>query len=215
MWFGKNIIAKLGLALAVAVPAFSAAVAPLYFTTTNEKGEVVPVDASLQQDYWDELMTFKIWGTEKFTYRSGDLTDTLGAVGSAGNFVFENARQHLGGPIFVGGSILGEGDGHEDVDFLSGPGRIKGDLKLGLRAKIKGVYCVEGSANANAVDASHVAGYPAVLLQGEEAKSGDCAYSKVKDVPSIQIIINGNVTSSNVAGMLNDSISNIQTQRKD
>ena len=35
--------------------------------------------------------------------------------------------------------------------------------------------------------------------------------SKVKDVPSIQIIINGNVTSSNVAGVLNDSISNIQT----
>ncbi len=50
---------------------------------------------------------------------------------------------------------------------------------------------------------------------GEDLIFSSEEQSKVKDVPSIQIIINGNVTSSNVAGVLNDSISNIQTQRKD
>lgn len=50
---------------------------------------------------------------------------------------------------------------------------------------------------------------------GEDLVFSDEEQNKVKDVPSIQIIINGNVTSSNVAGVLNDSISNIQTQRKD
>ena len=36
--------------------------------------------------------------------------------------------------------------------------------------------------------------------------------SKAKDVPAINITINGNVSGSTIAGMLKDSISNIQTQ---
>lgn len=52
-------------------------------------------------------------------------------------------------------------------------------------------------------------------ILGDNLKFSSEEQSKVKDIPSIQIIINGNVTSSNVAGMLNDSISSIQTQRNE
>ncbi|OWV19272.1 hypothetical protein [Fibrobacter sp. UWB3] len=52
-------------------------------------------------------------------------------------------------------------------------------------------------------------------ILGDNLKFSSEEQSKVKDIPSIQIIINGNVSNSNLAGVLNDSISSIQTQRKE
>lgn len=49
-------------------------------------------------------------------------------------------------------------------------------------------------------------------IYGEQLIFSDEEQKKVNDIPSIQIIINGNVSNSNIAGELKDSISNIQTQ---
>lgn len=51
-------------------------------------------------------------------------------------------------------------------------------------------------------------------IYGEELEFSNDEQTKVKNVPSIQIIINGNVSNSNLAGILKDSISNIQMQDK-
>jgi len=49
-------------------------------------------------------------------------------------------------------------------------------------------------------------------IYGEQLVFSDEEQKKGNDIPSIQIIINGNVSNSNIAGKLKDSISNIQTQ---
>ncbi len=49
-------------------------------------------------------------------------------------------------------------------------------------------------------------------IWGENLEFSKDEQEKAKNIPSIQIIINGNVSSSNIAGEFNDSISNIQTQ---
>ena len=49
-------------------------------------------------------------------------------------------------------------------------------------------------------------------IYGEQLIFSNEEQKKVNDIPSIQIIINGNISNSNIAGELKDSISNIQTQ---
>lgn len=49
-------------------------------------------------------------------------------------------------------------------------------------------------------------------ILGEDLTFSSEEQNRVKNIPSIQIIINGNVSNSNIAGELKDSISNIQTQ---
>lgn len=49
-------------------------------------------------------------------------------------------------------------------------------------------------------------------IYGEQLVFSDEEQKKGNDIPSIQIIINGNVSNSNIAGKFKDSISNIQTQ---
>ncbi len=49
-------------------------------------------------------------------------------------------------------------------------------------------------------------------ILGENLTFSSDEQNRVKNIPSIQIIINGNVSNSNIAGELKDSISNIQTQ---
>lgn len=49
-------------------------------------------------------------------------------------------------------------------------------------------------------------------ILGENLEFSDVEISKAKDIPAINITINGNVSGSTIAGVLKDSISNIQTQ---
>ena len=49
-------------------------------------------------------------------------------------------------------------------------------------------------------------------ILGENLEFSVEEVSKAKDIPAINITINGNVSSSTIAGVLKDSISNIQTQ---
>ena len=50
-------------------------------------------------------------------------------------------------------------------------------------------------------------------ILGENLEFSKDEQEKAKKAPSIQIIINGNVSDSNVAGVLNDSVSSIQMQK--
>ena len=49
-------------------------------------------------------------------------------------------------------------------------------------------------------------------ILGENLEFSVEEISKAKDIPAINITINGNVSGSTIAGVLKDSISNIQTQ---
>ena len=49
-------------------------------------------------------------------------------------------------------------------------------------------------------------------ILGENLEFSDVEISKAKDIPAINITINGNVSGSTIAGVLKDSISNIQMQ---
>ena len=171
MWFGKDIMTKLGLVLAMAVPALAADVAPLTFSGVS--------DPVTMQKYWDELMSFKMWGTKSIDFHSAELTDVVGAIGTTGNMTLGNARQYLGGPIYVGGSVSGS---TSQDQFTSGPGRIKGKLSMSdNNSKLVGTYCIEGSVNENVEQARQAGG--ATLQVGASATSGDCAYDNIKDVP--------------------------------
>ena len=181
MWFGKNIIAKLGLVLAVAVPALAADVKDMFPLKFGNLGE----DDQVQ--YWNDLMSFKMWGTDRINFKKVTLPDKVGALGTGGDFTWDGAGFVLGGPIYVNGDVIIK-DGQKF--FTSGPARINGDLKLDgdkEQNTMVGTYCVKGEVNAltehacdrgNAVDAnSHCQ-----LNVGEDSyNSGACA--DVKQIP--------------------------------
>ena len=177
MWFGKNIMTKLGLVLAMAVPALAADVYPLSFGSglTSEQ----------QQMRWDELMSYKIWGTDSVRLSAANLPDTAGAIGTTANLILDNARHTLGGPILVGGNL---GTSTSQDSLLSGPGRIKGNLNLSNNASyLAGTFCVEGDTNEFVDDAIKRAennGRIGIVKVGNtDSKTGDCDYKKIKDVP--------------------------------
>ena len=138
MWFGKNIMTKLGLVLAMAVPALAAEVEPLEFEGAN---------ASDYQDYWNKLMSFKMWGTDSIYLGRAQMPSLSGAVGTAKNFTLKDDRHFLGGPIYVGGNFTG-GNGTDTI--VSGPVRVNGSFNVGVNDNVlHGTYCV-GSANDDA-----------------------------------------------------------------
>ena len=189
MWFGKNIIAKLGLVLAVAVPALAADVKdmyPLKFGNLNEE---------LQAQYWNDLMSFKMWGTDRIYFTKVTLTDKVGAVGTAGDFDWTGgAGFELGGPVLVEGNF----DGGGQEFFTSGPARINGHMLLSGDKEnntLVGTYCVDGDDSGVTVNAIteracergnnlvDEEGKPlhCELRTGASAKTGPCA--EVKPVP--------------------------------
>ena len=117
----KKLLNKLWLVFAVAGVASAADVWPLQFDST---GTPSSADSALHQKYWDKLMTFKLWGTQGITMGHASAPDINGAIGTAkGDMTLNNEKHKLGGPIYVGGSIL-FADGPDQ--FLSGPVRVKG-----------------------------------------------------------------------------------------
>ncbi|MDY6388418.1 MAG: cadherin domain-containing protein [Fibrobacter sp.] len=138
MWFGKNIMTKLGLVLAMAVPALAADVAPLEFEGAT---------ASDYQAYWDKLMSFKMWGTDSIYLGRAQMPSLSGAIGTANNFTLKDDRHFLGGPIYVGKNFTG-GNGTDTI--VSGPVRVNGSFNVGVNDNVlHGTYCV-GSANDDA-----------------------------------------------------------------
>ena len=201
MWFGKSIMTKLGLVLAMAVPALSAEdVAPFTFANATSDTE--------RDDFWDELMSFKMWGTNSILMARAKTPDTLGAIGTTGHLVLVNDGHDLGGPIFVGGSIRDTsttgvmcswainnsfinasdnycGDKNTGNDSIyKGPVRVNGDFIAGVNGnKFFGKYCVAGSANDPVRSGLRD---NALLCDKDRCTNGvsaDCATSAVKAVP--------------------------------
>ena len=173
MWYGKNIIAKLGLVLAMAVPAFAAPVFPLYFedvnvgTTRGDGGSYSKEDSVKQQDEWEYLMKYKMFGARGIEFKGQiiSIPDSSGWFGTAdGDFVISgNIRHRVGGPILIGGDM----SFYDGFDTLStGPIRITGkvdagsnfgskvgDDKIALTEDDENVFngdqCIKGSISEN------------------------------------------------------------------
>ena len=118
-------------------------VRPFAFTYTD----------SAQQNQWEALMKYKIWGTSaegEYGLRvmgNSYITDESGYVGSAyGGLSFSNQGHALGGPLAFGGDYYG-GDGNDTI--TSGPSHFGGDFTVSGNGNnstvLYGYYCVEGT----------------------------------------------------------------------
>ena len=178
MWFGKSIMTKLGLALALAVPAFAADVSPFYFDKIGDH-----LDPSLSenasaamhqqnQSYWNYLMKFKLWGTKGIVAGRAKIADSVGWIGTA-SVGFRSSGysdDSLGGPIIIGGDIDLTSGGN-DAQFSTGPIRTTGTIKASERNIFHGTVCAETGYSG---DPSFVVGGADSLLTGSKAKSGAC-----------------------------------------
>ncbi len=143
MWFGKSIMTKIGLVMALAVPAFAADVEPFHFANGGSTHDS-------QQAFWDNLMKYKIFGERGITFigQTIRVTDSSGWFGTAdGNFDMSqgNDRHIVGGPILIGGDIvLSNG-----LDTLTtGPVRVTGRVRRGYdtwSGDAFGVQCISGT----------------------------------------------------------------------
>lgn len=149
--------------LLVSVSAYAADVYPMYFESLKQSGG----DSAAQQEYWEDLMKYKLWGTTGITFNKEVLhiADESGYNGTAsGNITFGNGQHHLGGPILAGGSIgvgvvngdiNNVGNSEKNDTLAGGPLRALGDFILPNWAAnngpisgsfYEGPYCVQGSA---------------------------------------------------------------------
>ena len=197
MWFGKNIMTKLGLVLAMAVPALAADVAPLEFEGAT---------ASDYQAYWNKLMSFKMWGTDSIYLGRAQMPSLSGAIGTANNFTLKDDRHFLGGPIYVGNNFTG-GNGTDTI--VSGPVRVNGTFDAGTNHNVfHGTYCV-GAADADAqrdiknTDAHHYGDTHVDYFgeKGYDAPKGALneGCSAVEEVPTYLSIPDVNVVPSDAA----------------
>ena len=136
--------------------AFGAKVAPLYF---ENLGNSAAENATSQQEYWDGLMKYKLWGSEGLTFNKHTvhIADKNGYNGTAtGDISFFNGAHHVGGPLLSGKGLHLSDDGTTpNNDTLSGgPVRVLGDFAIAdwaansgpvSGAIYEGPYCVQGS----------------------------------------------------------------------
>ncbi len=136
--------------------AFAAKVAPLYFESL---GTSAGENADAQQEYWDGLMKYKLWGSEGLTFNKHTvhIADKNGYNGTAtGDISFFNGAHHVGGPLLSGKGLHLSDDGTTpNNDTLSGgPVRVLGDFAIAdwaansgpvSGAIYEGPYCVQGS----------------------------------------------------------------------
>ena len=188
MWFGKNIMTKLGLVLAMAVPALAADTYPLYYTGKT---------TAQNNDYWDSLMIFKAWGTTGVDIggRSA-LPDESGATGTAlGSLSLNDDKVELGGRLLIGGDLTGGNGGHT---LNSGSARIRGAITLGngTANNFKGTYCVTGASTVGGNDVVDGIIYADGNAMGDGqacAMSAEKPISQVFDYLSVPLLHDENV----------------------
>ncbi|MBP5247827.1 MAG: hypothetical protein J6Z31_08230, partial [Fibrobacter sp.] len=127
----------------------AADVRPFYF-------ENVTADASIQQEEWEKLMKYKLWGTYGMYFTNEgaiSIEDTTGYNGTAtGNLDLANSH-HIGGPFTIGGDV--KFTALSDVQLLGGPFHTLGGVELpawqynalngdGATARFDGPYCIKG-----------------------------------------------------------------------
>ena len=180
MWFGKDKMKKLFLALAMAVPAFAADAHPLYFDY------IIQSNLDAQNDEWDYLMKFKLWGTEGITSGRINLPDSIGWIGTArGGFAAENNGIVLGGPKIFGGNVdLQNGNDSpgngKDAQFLKGYLRTNGSLYSALSTVFDSTVCIEKSYfPPSSMNPSEAPVFNGERIEGSAATSGKCAPDKV------------------------------------
>ncbi|WP_405323108.1 cadherin domain-containing protein [Fibrobacter sp.] len=147
--FLSTVVAAMGLAVPVSAedePAVERDIIkldPLYFQGVTTEAE--------NQKLWNELMKYKLWGTESFsTKEEFKIEEPSGYTGTAnGDIWFKEHTHTLGGPI-VSAQNLNFQAGNTDHDkFIKGPVYAK-DLKLpdnwnnGRDQSYEGIYCFEG-----------------------------------------------------------------------
>ena len=149
----KGMINKIYLAMAVLGlfgGAFAAKVAPLYFESL---GNSAAENADSQQEYWEGLMKYKLWGSEGLTFNKHTvhIADKNGYNGTAtGDITFLNQRHHVGGPLLAGGNFYLSNTAGAGYDTLSGgPMRTLGDFVTGdyanfVESFFDGPYCIQG-----------------------------------------------------------------------
>jgi hypothetical protein len=155
----KGMINKIYLAVAVLGlfgVSFGAKVAPLYFESL---GSSATVNADDQQQYWEDLMKYKLWGSNGLTFNKENvhIADKNGYNGtSKGDISFYNGRHHVGGPLLSGRNLnLSSNGTSPQKDTLSGgPMRILGGLTIAnwaaqdgpIQGSIyEGPYCIQGA----------------------------------------------------------------------
>lgn len=185
----KDGLARLFFAtLIVAVSAVSA-----FAADVDDDVPVAPLNFSgasgdeQQQDFWDDLMAFKMWGTDTVSFFRATMPGVTGAVGSAGG-LYMGENSGVGGPIYVGRDIS-TATGNDTI--YTGPVRVKGNFNAGNNSNsFWGTLCVEGSVNSNVrrdlkpafTDADGVVHAQGVVAPN--ATSGDCSLEEIKDVPT-------------------------------
>ena len=112
--------------------AFAAKVAPLYFESL---GSSAGENADSQQEYWDGLMKYKLWGSEGLTFNKEKvhIADKNGYNGTAtGDITFYNGLHHVGGPLLAGRNInISTNNSSPQNDTLSGgPMRALGNFTI-------------------------------------------------------------------------------------
>ncbi len=166
----KTIWGALLIALGSVLPAFAqedapeverdtVLLAPLYFI----KDGAAVTDEAQNQYLWNELMKYKLWGTDSVIFNKGDfrIAETSGYTGTAlGKVYFRNGKHTLGGPIISGSDmeISYPGMGADKDTLLKGPIRA-GRLILpswynAQNVQYEGTYCFEGNVFFEAPDRS-------------------------------------------------------------
>lgn len=146
---------------------------PLYFEGVGKRasdGSYSHKDSLLQEEYWLNLMKYKLWGTTGIEVQLGAIiiADNVGYNGTAkGDFTISNQKNldvsnnyadchsdnencvnhHFGGPTIVGGDFTFHHSTHDRI--TTGPVRVSGDLQVrggaDSRNVMEGNWCVGGT----------------------------------------------------------------------
>lgn len=156
----RTILSTLAAALGLAVPAMAddddlpeverdtVLLSPLHF----EKDGAAVTDEAQNQYLWNELMKYKLWGTDSVIFNKGQfrIAEPSGYTGTAkGKVYFRNGYHTLGGPIVSGNDIeiSYPGMGANFDSLLVGPVRAGWLVLAGWydaqNVKYEGNYCFE------------------------------------------------------------------------
>lgn len=142
----KNKLSVLALlVLGLVSLAGAVSVKPMYFIDPSTGAAFT--DDAVQQEYWENLMKYKLWGTHSFDWGINyiSIADSTGYNGTAdGNMNIANNFHRLGGPTLIGGNMTFTNSDHDTLSL--GPIRVLKNLVVSTQnANLFDVdWCVGG-----------------------------------------------------------------------
>ena len=128
----------LALSLLAAVNLFAVPIEPFYFDNAVD-----------QEETWDDLMKYKLWGTGRGDYgvafvgQDVQITDSNGYSGSAtAGLLMKNIMHSIGGPLAFAGNFKNE-DGQDTI--CSGPSHFGGSIIIPENSKKPGKVIWNGA----------------------------------------------------------------------